>query len=141
MKVYVLGALKNPRVPVIANRIEADGHEVFADWFSPGPEADSFWRDYETTRGRDFLTAIRGPHAVNIFEFDKKWLIWANAIVMVAPCGNSGHYELGWGQGRGKWGAILLENNNPARWDVMYQYADLLTASEQELLNWLRDLS
>jgi hypothetical protein len=137
MKVYIIGALKNTRVIDTANALADAGHEAFADWFSPGPEADSHWRDYETARGRDFIEALNGPHAVHVFEFDKKWLTWADAAVLVAPAGASAHLELGWMLGKGKRGAVLLESANPDRWDVMYRFTDLVTADIGELAGWL----
>ena len=37
MKVYLIGSLRNPKVPKIAEKIRALGFEVFDDWFAAGP--------------------------------------------------------------------------------------------------------
>jgi len=100
MKIYLIGSLRNTRIPDIANALASDPqlgeHEVFADWFSPGPEADGFWKAYEERRGRNFLEAIKGPHAKHVFDYDKKWLDWAEVAVLALPAGRSAHLELGY---------------------------------------------
>ena len=40
--IYIIGSLKNEKIPFIAKQIRELGFEVFDDWFSPGPEADDF---------------------------------------------------------------------------------------------------
>lgn len=119
--IYLIGSLRNPEVPNIANRLREAGLEVFDDWYAAGPEADDKWRDYERGRGRSYLDALGGAAARNVFEFDRRHLLKASAVVLVLPAGKSGHLELGWSLGRGVPGYILLDN--PERWDVMYQFA------------------
>ena len=141
MKIYLIGSLRNTRIPDIANALASDpqlgGHEVFADWFSPGPEADGFWKAYEERRGRNFLEAIKGPHAKHVFDYDKKWLDWAEVAVLALPAGRSAHLELGYMIGQKKPTAILLDEPNPERWDIMYRFADLITPDICELYEWL----
>ena len=136
-KIYIIGSLANPKIPFIANEFQAQGHKVFADWFSPGPEADGFWQEYERNRGRDFIHALKGPHAQMVFQFDRLWLGWADIGILVLPAGRSGHLELGWLLGQGKLGFILLEEADPERWDVMYGFASGVTADLDELKGWL----
>lgn len=121
-KIYLIGSLRNDRLVAVANLIEARGHEVFADWYAPGPQTDEYWQTYEAARGRNYLQAINGPHAWHVFLFDKEWLDWCDATVMVCPAGKSAHLELGYVLGRGKRGYILL-HGEPERWDVMYRFA------------------
>lgn len=121
MNIYLIGSLRNPEVPNVANRIRALGHEVFDDWFAAGPEADDKWREYEISRGRDYLEALNGAAAKNVFAFDKRHLDAADAAVLLLPAGKSGHLELGYVIGSGRRGYVLLDT--PDRWDVMYQFA------------------
>lgn len=137
MKIYLIGSMRNPKVPKLANELRVTGHEVVDDWFSSGPEADMFWREYELARGRDFQRALDGIHARHVFDVDKRWLDWAEIVVLVAPAGRSGHMELGYSIGRGKHGYILLEEPNPDRWDIMYRFASGVTADPDELKSWL----
>jgi hypothetical protein len=135
-KVYLIGALKNERIIALANLIEARGHEVFADWFSPGPDADVYWQKYEVARGRTFLQAIKGPHAKLICTYDYRWLQWCDVGVMVCPAGKSAHLELGYLRGSGKHGYILL-HGEPARWDIMYGLATGIFDDFNQLLEVL----
>ena len=52
--VYMIGSLRNENIPEMGNKIRELGFEVFDDWFSPGPEADDFWRKYEKARGSTY---------------------------------------------------------------------------------------
>lgn len=121
--IYIVGSLRNPRIPEIANSWRAEGLEVFDDWYSPGPETDDRWQEYERARGRTYAEALAGYHAQEVFDFDKRHLSKASTVVLVLPAGKSGHLELGWALGQGKTGYILLDGE-PERFDIMYCFAD-----------------
>jgi nucleoside 2-deoxyribosyltransferase len=134
--IYLIGSLRNPEVPKLANRMRAAGLDVFDAWYSAGPIADDSWRDHEKSMGHTFKQALKGAAAKNVFEFDKRHLEAADAAVLVLPAGKSGHLELGWFLRGGKPGYILLDN--PERFDVMYQFATDVFETEQELIEQLR---
>jgi hypothetical protein len=136
--IYLIGSLRNPKIPAIANELRAAGHEVFDDWFAAGPEADDYWRDYEKGRGHSYLDALGGHAARNVFDFDRRHLQRASAVVLALPAGKSGHLELGWALGRGTPGYILLEEADPERFDVMYQFATGVFGSIDDLKDALR---
>ena len=46
---------------------------------------------------------------------------WADAFVLLMPCGRSAHLEAGWAIGAGKPTAILLSAGEP---ELMYKMAD-----------------
>lgn len=121
MKVYLIGSLRNPEVPKLANQIRELGFEVFDDWYAAGPEADDKWRDYEKGRGHSFKEALKGYAAKHVFQFDRKHLDECDIAVLQMPAGKSGHLELGVHLGKGKRGYILVDD--PERWDVMYLFA------------------
>lgn len=135
-KIYVIGSLKNPLVPAVAWDLRNNGYDVFDDWYSPGPETDQFWQNYEQERGRSYQEALDGAHAWNVFEFDKRHLDAAEIAVLVLPAGKSGHLELGWCAGRGKRTFVLLDAE-PEKWDVMYRFADKVCMDMDELLGAL----
>src|ERR1700676_4733811 len=135
--VYVIGSLRNPEIPKFANELQAQGFEAFADWFSPGPEADDFWRNYSKERGLSYTEALKSAGARNIFEFDKYHLDRTDAAVMVMPAGKSGHLELGYTIGRGKPGYILFDQE-PERYDVMVQFATGVFFNKEDLFQELR---
>ena len=135
--IYVIGSLKNEKIPHIAKELrETLGVEVFDDWFSPGPEADDFWRKYEKIRGSSYKQALSNWAGKHVFEFDKHHIDRLGIGVMVMPAGKSGHLELGYMLGQGKKGYILFDKE-PDRWDVMYQFATGVFFNKEELINEL----
>ena len=137
--IYIIGALRNKAIPEFANELQQLGFEAFADWFSPGPDADDFWRDYSKARGLTYKQALESYAARHIFEFDKYHLDRCDLAVMLMPAGKSGHLELGYTIGRGKPGYILFDGE-PERYDVMVQFATDIFFNKQELFDKLREL-
>lgn len=131
--IYLIGSLRNPRIPEIAKELRNAGHEVFDDWHSVGPECDEKWQEYEKNRGRSYKEAIEGYHAKDVFDFDKRHLDRCDTGVLVLPAGKSAHLELGYIIGRGKTGYVLFDAE-PERFDIMYQFADGIFFSVEELI-------
>lgn len=123
MKCYVIGSLRNPAVPELGNELRAMGFDAFDDWYGAGETADDSWQAYEEYRGRTYDVALYGAAATNIYEFDRRHLDSSEFCVMLLPAGKSGHIEFGYIVGQGKPGYILMDGL-PARWDVMYRFAD-----------------
>lgn len=122
MRLYLAGSLRNPRVPEVAEELRRMGHEVFDNWWCAGERADDTWQAYHQRQGHSYVEALRSPEAVHIFEFDKRWLEWADGAVLLLPAGRSGWGELMWTAGHGKPGYILV-GEEPERFDVMAQFA------------------
>ena len=137
--VYLIGSLRNPEVNRIAAAIRELGYEVFDDWTATGPTADDSWRDYEKQRGHTYPQALQGFAAKHVFAFDKFHLDRANIAVLLMPAGKSGHLELGYFLGTGKPGYVLFDQE-PERFDVMYQFATGVFLEEQGLLDALANL-
>lgn len=125
-QLYIIGSLRNPQIPEIANTIRGCcmNVTVFDDWYAAGPEADDYWQKYEQGRGNSFGHALVSPAAQNVFQFDKRHLDNSDGALLVMPAGKSGHLELGYMAGKGKWTGVLFPDGEPERWDVMYQFAD-----------------
>lgn len=134
--IYLIGSMRNPRIPVIANDLRRAGFEIFDDWYSPGKNADDEWQAYELARGRTYQQALAGEHAKQVFEFDKMHLDQASSAVLVAPAGKSAHIELGYMIGCGK-PAYVLMPGEPERFDIMYKFATAVCASLDELVGRL----
>lgn len=122
-KIYLIGSLRNPKVPEVAKRLRNEGHEVFDDWFAAGPEADDYWQRYEQDRGHNYKEALAGYAANHVYHYDRSHLDRNEMAVLVLPAGKSGHLELGYMIGQGKPGYILFDEQMPDRWDVMYLFA------------------
>ncbi len=137
MKVYVIGSLKNPQIPVVAAQIRSLGFDVFDDWYGAGPNADDHWMELEKSKGHDFATALEGHSAQLIFGFDKSHIDSSDIVVLVMPAGKSGHLEFGYAMGARKLGFILLDGE-PERFDVMYNFADGVFTNVAGLLDKLQ---
>jgi hypothetical protein len=135
MRIYLIGSLRNPEVPNIANRLRTSGHDVFDDWYAAGPRADDHWQEYEIARGHNFIEALKGYAANHVYEYDRYHLDRAEVGVLILPAGKSGHLELGYMIGQGKLGYILLDKQ-PERYDVMYRFAQVVSSIEA-LIQWL----
>ncbi len=123
-QIYLLGSLRNPKVPQLAEELRLEGFKVFDDWYAAGPEADDKWQDYEESRERDFEEALRsGAAASHVFGYDLYHMNQSDLVVMLMPCGKSGHLEFGYARGQAMPGFIYFDGGEPDRWDVMYKYA------------------
>ena len=130
--IYLIGSLRNEKIPYLANDIRKLGFEVFDDWFSPGPEADDFWRKYEKIRGSTYKQALNNYAAKHIYEFDKFHIERSDIGVLYMPAGKSGHLELGYMIGKGK-PCYILFDEEPDRWDIMCQFANAVCFNFEEL--------
>lgn len=135
--IYVMGSMRNPRVPVVANALRGIGWDAFDDWYSPGPEADDRWQAYERERGRTYREALDGYHASHVFALDEYHIDRCNVGLLVLPCGKSAHIEFGVFRGAKKPRYILMDGE-PERFDVMYKYATKIFLSVDEMLEELR---
>lgn len=138
MKLYLIGSLRNPEVPLLANRIRELGFDVFDDWYAAGPEADDYWQQYETIRGRHYQEALYGHAAEHVFFYDQHHLDESDIALLLLPAGKSVHLEFGYMIGQGKPGYVLFDAV-PERWDVMYRMAARVFFSQEELLRVLKE--
>jgi hypothetical protein len=134
--IYLIGSLRNPQVPIVGHALRREGYDIFDDWYAVGPKADDHWKEYEKARGRNMKEALAGEAAKNTFRFDKNHLDASDAAVLVSPAGKSGHLELGYMLGKGKPGFVLLDED-PERWDVMYQFANAICFGLDDLIETL----
>ena len=134
--IYLIGSMRNPQIPIIANRLRKEGFDIFDDWYSPGKNADDEWQIYEQQRGRPYREAIKGYHAEEVFTFDKTHLDRCDAAVLTCPAGKSAHMELGYIIGSSKPGYILLPGE-PERFDIMYRFATEIFLNVEELIECL----
>jgi hypothetical protein len=122
-KVYIIGALKNSNIPDIAQHLRPK-YDVFDQWITPGPDADQYLFEYAKHRGWNYKEALSCYAAKNNFDFDKRHIDLADIVIMVMPCGKSGHLELGFSIGAGKEAHILFDKE-PERFDLMYNFVSI----------------
>ncbi len=135
--IYLISSLKNDDVPEISNKIEEEtGVEVFDSWYSPGPNADDHWKEYEEARGRSYEEALKHYAGKHVFEFDKFHIDRATIGLLILPSGKSAHLELGYMIGKGKRCYVLMDV--PDRWDVMYQFTTGIYFNMEDLIKELK---
>jgi hypothetical protein len=137
---YLIGSLRNDRIPVLAEQIRKDNPrvEVFDDWYAAGFEADDMWKSYELGRGRTYQQALNGYAAQHVFDFDCHHLNRSTHALLVLPAGKSGHMEITYAKyGAGAKAAILLDPNDDPRFDIMYKFVDDILANDNEIADWL----
>jgi hypothetical protein len=135
--VYVIGALKNWKVVQFGNYLRKNGFDVFDNWISPGPLADSYLRKYTRLKGLSYKETLNDYAAEHVFEFDKKHLDRCDIAVLVMPAGKSCCLELGYMRGCGKPGFILFDRE-PKRVDVMFRFATDIFFDKKLLLKALK---
>jgi hypothetical protein len=136
---YLIGSLRNPRVPELAKRLrkELPDVEVFDDWYSAGFEADDMWKTYEQGRGRDYQQALAGYAAKHVWEFDKHHLDRASHVLLVLPAGKSGHMEVMYGRYGVRAETAILLDPEDCRWDVMYQFIPTILSNDNDIAGWI----
>lgn len=105
MKIYVASSWRNPQQPDVVIALRSAGHEVY-DFRNPNPgdtgfswsDIDPDWLNWDTEQ---YQTALKHPLAEEGFGKDLGGMEWAEACVLVLPCGRSAHLEAGWFTGRG----------------------------------------
>lgn len=139
MKIYVASSWRNERQPSVVEALRAAGHEVY-DFRNPGPGLTGFgWKQvhaepvpWSAEKTREVL---EHPVAQAGFDSDRAAMAWADAIVMVQPCGRSAALELGWGAGAGKLTVALLADGQEP--ELMLKVADKIALSLDEVITWL----
>jgi len=120
--IYLIGSLRNAEITTIANELRKLGFEVFDDWHSVSPNGDDLWKDYEIRRGRTYEEALKGWHAHDVFDMDKKHIDRSDIGVLLMPAGKSAFLELGFMIGQGKPCFILMDDQE--RYDIMVLFTE-----------------
>ena len=85
------------------------------------------------------MQALNHPKAIHAFHADTDALEWADTIIMILPCGDSSHLELGYGVGAGKKTGIYMPEG-VKRPELMYKLVDHISVNMGHLLPWLASL-
>jgi hypothetical protein len=143
VKIYVASSWRNLAQPAIVHVLRAEGHEVY-DFKDPEDnggtgfhwsEIDPVWKLWSPEQFRE---SLEHPIAKHGFKRDFDALAWAEALVLVMPCGRSAYLEAGWAIGAGKPTAIYLSDGEP---ELMYSMAGQLVIGAKEVLEWAEKVS
>lgn len=134
-KIYVASSWRNPLQPGIVEALHRDGHLVY-DFRNPRPNDNGFhWseisEDWKTWTADQYRNALDHPIAKQGFASDFNAMKWADAFVLVLPCGRSAHLELGWAVGAGKLTIILTRDGEEP--ELMAKMCDHICVSLDEV--------
>lgn len=112
MRLYVASSWRNELQPGVVERLRQAGHEVY-DFRAPAPGEDGFrWSEidpaWQSWDREAYVQALGHPIALHGYARDWAAMQWAEAVVLVQPCGRSAHLEAGWAVGAGKPVLVLL---------------------------------
>jgi len=138
--VYVASSWRNLIQPDVVKMLVEAGHDVY-DFRNPFQNGTGFrWADiasdWEDWSSEELIDGLEHPLASKGFKSDMDALDWAEAVVMVMPCGRSSHLELGYAVGQRKKTVILLSQSEP---ELMYKMADYLVTDTEQMLHALID--
>lgn len=136
MKIYLASSWRNAHQPDVLASLRRAGHDVY-DFRNPAPGNTGFgWRqctDRPINDSESLRDVLRHPIAQSGFDLDFVAMKWADACVLLLPCGNSAHLEAGWFAGQGKPVAVLVpELREP---ELMYKLFDSPRAWETPLFD------
>lgn len=147
MKVYVASSWRNQFQQEVVRLLRAEGHEVYdfrgagdgwgADMGEGGfawSEVDPNWQSWPEDVPR-YIRGLSHPRAIEGFNRDMDALRRCDACVLVNPCGQSAHAELGWACGAGKLTAVYCPAIREP--DLMVSMADLVTDEWTKVADWL----
>ena len=148
MKIYVASSWRCIYQPDAVRWLRELGHKVY-DFRGAGDgwsaelgaggfnwsEVDPEWKSWPDDVPR-YLRGLEHPRAIEGFNRDMNALEVADVCILVNPCGQSAHAELGFAAGAGKltaaWCPAIREP------DLMLKMADFITDDWKSLELWLR---
>lgn len=149
MKIYVASSWRNKYQQEVVQKLREMGHEVY-DFRGPGDgwgtggdgpggfawsEIDPNWLSWPEDVGR-YIAGLDNPRAIEGFNRDMDALKKADVCIMVNPCGQSAHAEMGWAVGAGKLVAVYCpEIREP---DPMVKMAAVVTNRWDLIELWLK---
>ncbi len=140
MRVYVASSWRNEHQPEVVEAVRAWGHEVY-DFRTP-PESSGFaWSEidpaWEGWSFEQYQAALQHPRAREGCRADFSHMTWADACLLVMPCGRSAHLELGWSAGAGKKTCIYFPPGEMYEPELMVKMCDVVTNDPREVRAWL----
>jgi hypothetical protein len=149
VKLYLASSWRNELQPLAVGLLRAAGHEVYDFRHPPRgdhlgfswSEVDPRWRAWTA---EEYLAGLEHPIAIAGFESDFDGMRWADAGVLLLPCGRSAHLEAGYFVGVGKPLYVVLEESEFGRdaghavAELMYRLADGIATDIAGVLDMLQ---
>lgn len=141
-RTYVASSWRNPYYEQVVRRLREEGHEVYDFRNPPHGGAGFHGTDVDENAPNWTFEEYAGggggshPLAERQFKADLDALEWADACVLVLPCGRSAHTEAGWMAGRGRKVVVYIpEMQEP---ELMYKLFDKAVGSLDDLTESLK---
>jgi hypothetical protein len=147
MKVYVASSWRNAVQPRVIAALDVYTQLEVYDFRAPqGNGARGFhWSEIDTGwkawRADHFRGALKHELAEKGFESDMEALKFADATLLVLPCGRSAHLELGYAVAAGQATAIYIPEDKlygTVEPELMYKMVGRILISMDEVMNWGR---
>ncbi|MBX3253969.1 MAG: hypothetical protein KF862_07485 [Chitinophagaceae bacterium] len=137
MKIYVASSWRNLQQEVVVHMLRQWGHDVY-DFKNPPNGGKGFsWSDIDPDWKRwtpeEYVKNLSDPIAEKGFASDFEGMQWADACVMVLPCGRSANTEAGWMKGAGKKVYVFQPTNEEP--ELMYKIYDGVLTSYGQLMD------
>ena len=140
VKVYLATSWRNESaVLLMAKTFREQGIEVYCFAELGQGQHVFMWPDVVDPEVDDGITALANEHSVKAYDVDLKHLDWADAVVLINPCGRDAHLEAGYKKGQG--GMLFVLGDWPkGEYSNMYRLVDALFRWEQigELVDILK---
>ena len=138
-KIYVASSWRNQHYPEVVKSLREAGHEVY-DFRNPPHGGNGFrWTDIDPDAFRwtfdQYARGLTHPLAERQFAADLEALEWADACVLVLPCGRSAHTEAGWLAGRGR--RVIVYIPEMVEPELMYKLFDRVVDNLDDLCKTL----
>ena len=139
-KIYVASSWRNPYYEQVVKRLREQDFEVYDFRNPPHGGAGFHWTDIDENAPNwtfeEYAEGLKHPLAEKQFAADLEAMEWADACVLVLPCGRSAHTEAGWFAGKGKLTiAYIPEKQEP---ELMYKLFDKVCCTIDELIDALK---
>ena len=138
-RIYVASSWRNPYYEQVVKRLREEGHEVYDFRNLPHGGNGFHWTDVDENAPdwtfEDYAEGLSHPLAERQFKADLDALEWADACVLVLPCGRSAHTEAGWMAGRGKKVVVYIPKMEDP--ELMYKLFDKVAGTLDEVIKAL----
>lgn len=138
MKIYVASSWRNEHQQGVVDLLRDAGNTIY-DFKNPEAgnhgfhweEIDPQWQQWTPEQ---YMNALEHPVAERGFGKDFEAMRWADACVVVMPCGRSAHLEAGWFCGQGKRCLFYYPDGVMVEPELMVKMARGIVRGEQALL-------
>lgn len=132
MRIYLASSWKMKDVVLeLASTLRDEGHSVDSFCDDANGRISFNWSELiesMKTEGSDIsqldaIEMMKHWRVKEAFEEDKRWIDWADVLIMLMPCGRSSHLEAGYAVGAGK-KMYIIGGFEKGEFDTMYGFAD-----------------